>query len=110
MLRLSAERGGDPGPAGKKDPLDPLLWLRRPPGRAGLGLPLGAGRPGWHVECSAIALNRLGAGFDVQGGGSDLVFPHHEMSAAHGEVGHGRWPVRAGVRPRRGWWASTARR
>ena len=107
MLRLSAERGGDPGRIGKKDPLDPLLWMAARPGEPAWDSPLGRGRPGWHVECSAIALNRLGAGFDVQAGGSDLVFPHHEMSAAHGEVGTGPWPfarvyVHAGmVGPRR---------
>ena len=92
MLRLSAERGGDPDRSGKKDALDPLLWLAARPGEPSWDSPLGQGRPGWHVECSAIALNRLGTGFDVQGGGSDLVFPHHEMSAAHGEVGTGSWP------------------
>ena len=92
MLRLSAERGGDPDRSGKKDALDPLLWLAARPGEPAWDSPLGRGRPGWHVECSAIALNRLGAGFEVQGGGSDLVFPHHEMSAAHGEVGTGCWP------------------
>jgi L-cysteine:1D-myo-inositol 2-amino-2-deoxy-alpha-D-glucopyranoside ligase len=92
MLRLSAERGGDPDRVGKKDALDPLLWLAARPGEPSWDSPLGRGRPGWHVECAAIALNRLGSGFDVQGGGSDLVFPHHEMSAAHGEVGTGSWP------------------
>jgi L-cysteine:1D-myo-inositol 2-amino-2-deoxy-alpha-D-glucopyranoside ligase len=92
MLRLSAERGGDPDRTGKKDALDPLLWLAARPGEPAWDSPLGRGRPGWHVECSAIALNRLGTGFDVQGGGSDLVFPHHEMSAAHAEVGTGSWP------------------
>ena len=92
MLRLSAERGGDPDRSGKKDALDPLLWLAARPGEPAWDSALGRGRPGWHVECSAIALNRLGTGFDVQGGGSDLAFPHHEMSAAHGEVGTGCWP------------------
>jgi len=92
MLRLSAERGGDPDRTGKKHALDPLLWLAARPGEPSWDSPLGRGRPGWHVECTAIALNRLGSGFDVQGGGSDLVFPHHEMSAAHGEVGTGSWP------------------
>jgi L-cysteine:1D-myo-inositol 2-amino-2-deoxy-alpha-D-glucopyranoside ligase len=92
MLALSAERGGDPQRPGKKHPLDPLLWLAARPGEPSWDSPLGKGRPGWHVECTAIALNRLGSGFDVQGGGSDLLFPHHEMSAAHGEVGTGSWP------------------
>jgi L-cysteine:1D-myo-inositol 2-amino-2-deoxy-alpha-D-glucopyranoside ligase len=92
MRVLSAERGGDPDRAGKKNPLDPLMWMAARPGEPSWDSPLGRGRPGWHVECSAIALNRLGTGFDVQGGGSDLVFPHHEMSAAHAEVAAGSWP------------------
>ena len=92
MLTLSAERGGDPQRAGKKDPLDPLLWLSARPGEPAWDSPLGRGRPGWHVECAAIALNRLGEAFDVQGGGSDLLFPHHEMSSAHAEAGRGSWP------------------
>ncbi|MGI8538062.1 MAG: cysteine--1-D-myo-inosityl 2-amino-2-deoxy-alpha-D-glucopyranoside ligase [Mycobacteriales bacterium] len=92
MLALSAERGGDPERVGKKHPLDPLLWLAARPGEPSWPSPLGPGRPGWHVECTAIALNRLGLPLDVQGGGSDLVFPHHEMSAAHAEVGTGGWP------------------
>jgi L-cysteine:1D-myo-inositol 2-amino-2-deoxy-alpha-D-glucopyranoside ligase len=92
MLALAAERGGDPDRPGKKDRLDPLLWLAARPGEPSWESPLGPGRPGWHVECAAIALNRLGEGFDVQGGGSDLVFPHHEMSAAHAEARTGAWP------------------
>jgi L-cysteine:1D-myo-inositol 2-amino-2-deoxy-alpha-D-glucopyranoside ligase len=86
MLRLSAERGGDPDRPGKKDPLDCLLWLQQRDGEPGWPSPLGTGRPGWHVECTAMALNRLGDQLDVQGGGSDLVFPHHELSAAEAEV------------------------
>ena len=76
-----AERGGDPDRPGKKDPLDCLLWQAERPGEPAWDSPLGRGRPGWHIECSAIARAHLGAEFDVQGGGSDLVFPHHEMSA-----------------------------
>ncbi|MCE7083260.1 cysteine--1-D-myo-inosityl 2-amino-2-deoxy-alpha-D-glucopyranoside ligase [Streptomyces sp. ST2-7A] len=84
MLRLSAERGGDPDRPGKKNPLDPVLWLAARDGEPSWdGASLGRGRPGWHIECVAIALEYLGAGFDVQGGGSDLAFPHHEMGAAH---------------------------
>ena len=92
MLALFAERGGDPERAGKKDPLDALLWLAARPGEPSWPSPFGPGRPGWHVECTAIAVNRLGGTFDVQGGGSDLLFPHHEMSAAHAEVATGHWP------------------
>jgi L-cysteine:1D-myo-inositol 2-amino-2-deoxy-alpha-D-glucopyranoside ligase len=86
MLSLFAERGGDPDRAGKKDPLDPLLWQSERPGEPAWDTHLGHGRPGWHIECTAIALDLLGPNFDVQGGGSDLVFPHHEMSAGHGRV------------------------
>ncbi len=87
MLALSAQRGGDPERVGKRDALDALLWRGERAGEPSWdGGPLGRGRPGWHVECVAIAATRLGAHFDVQGGGSDLVFPHHEMGAAHGEV------------------------
>ncbi|MCV7193008.1 cysteine--1-D-myo-inosityl 2-amino-2-deoxy-alpha-D-glucopyranoside ligase [Mycolicibacterium brumae] len=85
MMELFAERGGDPDRPGKADPLDALLWRAVRPGEPSWDSPFGPGRPGWHVECSAIALNRLGVGFDIQGGGVDLVFPHHEFSAAHAE-------------------------
>lgn len=83
MERLSAERGGDPDRVGKKDPLDPLLWRAARVGEPSWETVVGAGRPGWHIECSVIALDHLGTDFTVQGGGSDLVFPHHEMSAGH---------------------------
>ncbi|MGH3469126.1 MAG: cysteine--1-D-myo-inosityl 2-amino-2-deoxy-alpha-D-glucopyranoside ligase, partial [Thermocrispum sp.] len=92
MLRLSAERGGDPERPGKRHPLDVLLWRMARDGEPSWPSPLGQGRPGWHVECSVIALERLGTGFDVQGGGSDLVFPHHEYSAAHAEALSGDYP------------------
>jgi L-cysteine:1D-myo-inositol 2-amino-2-deoxy-alpha-D-glucopyranoside ligase len=92
MRELFAERGGDPDRRGKKDPLDCLLWSRQRPREPAWDNPLGPGRPGWHVECAAIALAELGDGFDVQGGGSDLVFPHHEMSASEAHVATGRWP------------------
>jgi L-cysteine:1D-myo-inositol 2-amino-2-deoxy-alpha-D-glucopyranoside ligase len=92
MTEFFAERGGDPDRVGKRDPLDALLWRMARPGEPSWESELGAGRPGWHIECSAIALNRLGDGFDVQGGGSDLVFPHHEFSAAHAEALTGRHP------------------
>jgi L-cysteine:1D-myo-inositol 2-amino-2-deoxy-alpha-D-glucopyranoside ligase len=86
MLRLSAERGGDPDRAGKRQPLDPMLWRGARPGEPSWPGPRGTvGRPGWHIECATIALETIGMGFDVQGGGSDLVFPHHEYSAVHAE-------------------------
>jgi L-cysteine:1D-myo-inositol 2-amino-2-deoxy-alpha-D-glucopyranoside ligase len=86
MTALSAERGGDPDRPGKKDPLDPLVWLAERPGEPAWDSSFGRGRPGWHVECAAIATHYLGAAFDVQAGGNDLVFPHHEMSASHARV------------------------
>jgi len=92
MLRLAAERGGDPDRAGKKDPLDPLLWRAARPGEPSWPSPYGPGRPGWHIECAAIALRRLGTTIDIQGGGSDLAFPHHECGASHASVATGEWP------------------
>jgi len=92
MLPLFAERGGDPQRRGKKDPLDALLWRAQRPGEPSWESPFGPGRPGWHVECSAISIHHLGMAFDVEGGGSDLAFPHHEMSASHAQVATGRHP------------------
>ncbi len=89
MTDLFAERGGDPGRPGKKDPLDPLVWLAARPGEPSWPARFGPGRPGWHVECAAIATEYLGTVFDVQAGGSDLIFPHHEMSASHARVALG---------------------
>ncbi|TDE09525.1 cysteine--1-D-myo-inosityl 2-amino-2-deoxy-alpha-D-glucopyranoside ligase [Jiangella asiatica] len=86
MRSLFAERGGDPDRSGKKDPLDCLVWQRARPGEPSWDSPFGPGRPGWHVECTAIAMEHLGVPFDVQGGGNDLAFPHHEMSASHAHV------------------------
>jgi L-cysteine:1D-myo-inositol 2-amino-2-deoxy-alpha-D-glucopyranoside ligase len=86
MIALSAERGGDPGRPGKKDPLDCLVWLTARPGEPSWDSSFGPGRPGWHVECAAIATHHLGPVFDVQAGGSDLIFPHHEYSASHARV------------------------
>ncbi|OBJ00434.1 cysteine--1-D-myo-inosityl 2-amino-2-deoxy-alpha-D-glucopyranoside ligase [Mycobacterium sp. 1465703.0] len=89
MLRLFAERGGDPQRPGKTDELDALLWRAARPGEPSWPSPFGSGRPGWHVECAAIALSRIGSGLDIQGGGSDLIFPHHEFTAAHAECVRG---------------------
>jgi L-cysteine:1D-myo-inositol 2-amino-2-deoxy-alpha-D-glucopyranoside ligase len=96
MLAFFGERGGDPDRAGKHDALDPLLWRGAREGEpAWPGGALGPGRPGWHIECTVIALGLLGETIEVQGGGSDLLFPHHEMSAAHAEVITGRAPFAA---------------
>ncbi|MEV5507281.1 cysteine--1-D-myo-inosityl 2-amino-2-deoxy-alpha-D-glucopyranoside ligase [Streptomyces orinoci] len=93
MRLLSAERGGDPERPGKKNPVDPMLWMAARPGEPSWdGGSLGPGRPGWHIECVAIALEHFGMGFDVQGGGSDLVFPHHEMGASHAQALTGEHP------------------
>lgn len=85
MLALMAERGGDPDRKGKRDPLDPLLWRMARPGEPSWPAAVGDGRAGWHIECTAIARAYLGEQIDLQGGGSDLIFPHHECSAAHAE-------------------------
>jgi len=93
MLALFGERGGDPARPGKRDALDPLLWRAARPGEPCWdGGDLGPGRPGWHIECAVIARDGIGLPFDVQGGGSDLRFPHHEMSTSHArllDAGHG---------------------
>ena len=89
MLRLFEERGGDPHRPGKTDQLDALLWQAARDGEPSWRAPFGPGRPGWHIECAAIALSRIGTGLDIQGGGSDLIFPHHEFTAAHAECVRG---------------------
>lgn len=83
MLEISAQRGGDPQRQGKKNPLDPLLWRVERDGEPAWESPVGRGRPGWHIECSVISQTYLGAPFSVQGGGSDLIFPHHDLGASH---------------------------
>ena len=85
MLEIFAERGGDPQRIGKRNPFDALLWRAQSGDDPSWPSILGPGRPGWHIECSAIATHYLGSQITVQGGGSDLKFPHHEMSAAHAE-------------------------
>ncbi|MQA01350.1 MAG: cysteine--1-D-myo-inosityl 2-amino-2-deoxy-alpha-D-glucopyranoside ligase [Streptosporangiales bacterium] len=90
MVDLSRDNGADPDRAGKQDPVDPLLWRAVRPGEPSWDSPFGPGRPGWHVECATIGLNRLGPDFDVTAGGRDLVFPHHEMSASHARVATGQ--------------------
>ena len=97
MLEVFADRGGDPDRPGKKDPLDCLVWRAERPGEPALDSVLGRGRPGWHVECTAMSLDLLGECFDVQGGGTDLVFPHHEMCASEAQVLTGKPYARAYV-------------
>ena len=90
MLEVFAERGGDPDREGKRGRFDPLLWRAEREGEPAWDAgELGRGRPGWHVECVSIAEEGLGLPFDIQAGGSDLVFPHHDLSAAH-SIGLGR--------------------
>ena len=93
-LKIFAERGGDPKLPGKENALDPILWVGNKDGEPGWDSKMGFGRPGWHIECSVIALenligkdylnskSRLSYGIDLQGGGYDLIFPHHFMSSA----------------------------
>jgi L-cysteine:1D-myo-inositol 2-amino-2-deoxy-alpha-D-glucopyranoside ligase len=86
MLALAAERGGNPGDPAKRDPLDFILWQPSAPGEPAWQSLWGPGRPGWHIECSALALRELGETIDLHGGGSDLIYPHHECEAAQSEA------------------------
>jgi L-cysteine:1D-myo-inositol 2-amino-2-deoxy-alpha-D-glucopyranoside ligase len=101
MLEIFAERGGDPSRAGKRDALDALLWLAHREGEPAWPSKYGAGRPGWHIECAAIALKFAEPGddfvIDIQGGGKDLIFPHHEMSASQVKLLTGKTFARAYV-------------
>lgn len=92
MRATFAERGGDPDRPGKEHPLDCLVWQAARPDEPAWDSALGHGRPGWHIECAAIAVDHLGMTIDVQGGGRDLVFPHHEMSASESQVLTGEHP------------------
>jgi len=85
MLRLAAEHGGHPDDPAKRDPLDFVLWQPSLPDEPSWESRWGSGRPGWHIECSALALRELGQTIDVHGGGRDLVFPHHECEMAQSE-------------------------
>ena len=92
MLEIFSQRGGDPNRDGKTEPLDCLVWMSQRVDEPGWESILGKGRPGWHIECTAIALEYLDPSdldeelIDIQGGGSDLIFPHHEMCAAQAHV------------------------
>ncbi len=94
-IEIFAERGGDPKRAGKQHQLDPVIWIGNRDGEPGWASSYGFGRPGWHVECTAIACNYLDKSgsnpiIDLQGGGSDLAFPHHFMSAQIVKAAYGR--------------------
>jgi L-cysteine:1D-myo-inositol 2-amino-2-deoxy-alpha-D-glucopyranoside ligase len=92
MLDIFSQRGGDPDRVGKQDPLDCLVWMSQRVNEPGWDSNLGKGRPGWHIECTAIALEYLQPSdqeetlIDIQGGGSDLIFPHHEMCATQAQI------------------------
>ena len=94
MLVLAAERGGRPDDPAKRDPLDFVLWQPSAPGEPAWDSRWGRGRPGWHIECSALAVRELGDTIDLHGGGTDLVFPHHECEAAQTEAATGQGFVR----------------
>jgi L-cysteine:1D-myo-inositol 2-amino-2-deoxy-alpha-D-glucopyranoside ligase len=97
MLPIANERGNVPDMAGKRDPLDFVLWQRSAPDEPAWESPWGPGRPGWHVECSAMSMRYLGNRFEIHGGGADLIFPHHESELAQSEAA-------TGERPFVGWW------
>ena len=94
MLDLAAVRGGNPDDPAKRDPLDFVLWQPSAPYEPAWDSMWGPGRPGWHIECSALALRELGTTIDLHGGGSDLIFPHHECEAAQSEAATGEPFVR----------------
>jgi len=94
MLLLAAEHGGNVDDPLKRDPLDFVLWQPSLDDEPAWESRFGPGRPGWHVECSALALRELGETLDVHGGGRDLVFPHHECEAAQSETVTGKPFVR----------------
>ncbi len=97
MLPIANERGNVPDMPGKRDPLDVVLWQRSLPDEPTWPSPWGPGRPGWHIECSAMAMAYLGTRFEIHGGGADLLFPHHESELAQSEHA-------SGDRPAVGWW------
>jgi L-cysteine:1D-myo-inositol 2-amino-2-deoxy-alpha-D-glucopyranoside ligase len=92
MLPIANERGNHPDDPNKRDPLDFVLWQARSAGEPSWDAPWGPGRPGWHVECSTMAMHLLGNTIDVHSGGSDLTFPHHESEIAQAEGASGEKP------------------
>jgi len=91
MLMISLERGNDPKDSNKKNPLDFVLWISSQ-GEPNWNSPWGMGRPGWHIECSAMIKSALGDQIDIHGGGRDLIFPHHESERAQTESLTGKKP------------------
>jgi L-cysteine:1D-myo-inositol 2-amino-2-deoxy-alpha-D-glucopyranoside ligase len=85
MIDLARERGGTPDDPRQRDPLDFILWMPSASDEPVWESPFGPGRPGWHIECSAMGMSALGSTIDLHGGGSDLVFPHHECEIAQSE-------------------------
>lgn len=94
MVTFARERGGDVDNPNKRHPLDFVLWQPSAPDEPAWDAVWGAGRPGWHIECSALALRELGETIDLHGGGSDLIFPHHECERAQSEAATGQPFVR----------------
>lgn len=92
MLRTANERGNFPDDPNKEDPLDFVLWQAGQPGEPTWESPWGPGRPGWHIECSAMSMRYLGPTIDIHGGGADLLFPHHECEIAQSEKFTGQTP------------------
>lgn len=92
MLPVANERGNRPGDPNKRDPLDFVLWQAQAPGEPAWSSPWGPGRPGWHIECSAMSTHFLGDTLDIHSGGGDLIFPHHECEIAQVEPVTGQRP------------------
>jgi L-cysteine:1D-myo-inositol 2-amino-2-deoxy-alpha-D-glucopyranoside ligase len=92
MLTIANERGNYPDDTHKKDPLDFVLWQAQAPGEPAWPSPWGPGRPGWHIECSAMSMRYLGPQIDIHGGGIDLAFPHHTCEIAQSEHFTGKSP------------------
>ncbi len=93
QLALANERGNRADLPGKRDPIDPVLWQPSAPDEPAWDSPWGPGRPGWHIECSAMSVTHLGPRFEIHGGGVDLAFPHHESERLQSEGATGQQPV-----------------
>lgn len=94
MIEFARQRGGNVDDPHKRNPLDFVLWHPSAEDEPAWDAQWGAGRPGWHIECSALALRELGTTIDLHGGGSDLIFPHHECERAQSEAATGEVFVR----------------